>query len=104
MLYLIKVPLEFVAHVASGSAYVEGSVVKDVLSHQVLSHLQPARLLTEALSGGPLAVPTLISSLAENVQLMQVKSMLDTLQTVASIGAAASVLNLGVSVGGFALV
>ena len=35
---------------------------------------------------------------------MQIQNMLSTLQTVASIGAAASVLNLGVSIGGFALV
>lgn len=104
MLYLMKVPLEFAARVATGSAYVDGSVVKDVVSHQVLSHLQPARLLTEAIMSGPLAVPTLVSSVAANAQLIQIKSMLETLQTIATIGAATSVLNLGVSIGGFAMV
>jgi hypothetical protein len=106
--YLMQVPPEFWAKVASGGAFVEGSLVKDAVTKQVLTHLQPTGALTKALvgSGGNpyLAVANTVSGFASNVQLEQIKGMLSTLQTIATIGAAASVLNLGVSIGGFALV
>lgn len=82
-------------------------MVKDAISKQVVSHLQPAGALTKVLAsvtGGPLGALDAVSSVAANAQLIQIKSLLETLQTVATIGAAASVLNLGVSIGGFALV
>lgn len=105
--YLMQVPPEFWAKVAEGGAYVEGSLVKDSATKLILTHLQPTSLLTNALAsaaGGPPGGITVISSLAANAQLVQIKSLLETLQTVATVGAAASVLNLGVSIGGFALV
>jgi hypothetical protein len=105
--YLRQVPPEFWARVTSGSAYVEGSLVKDSATKLILTHLQPTSQLTNVLAsaaGGPLGGITAVSSLAANAQLVQIKSLLETLQTVATIGAAASVLNLGVSIGGFALV
>ncbi len=106
--YLMKVPLDLESAVRLGSAYVKGAMVKDGVTHQVLGHLQPtASFLTQALSSplkGFLAPLEIASSLGQNWQLWKVRQMLDTLQTVASIGTAASVLNLGVSAGGFALV
>lgn len=106
--YLMQVPPEFWAKVASGGAFVEGSLVKDVLTKQIITHLQPSGQLTRILAGSGgnpyLAAVNAISSVAANVQLEQIKGLLQTLQTVATVGAAASVLNLGVSIGGFALV
>ena len=105
--YLMQVPPEFWAKVAEHGAYVEGSVVKDSATKLILAQLQPTSKLTNVLAsaaGGPLSGITAVSSVAANAQLLQIKSLLETLQTVATIGAAASVLNLGVSIGGFALV
>lgn len=105
--YLMQVPPEFWTEVARGGAFVEGSLVKDAVTKQILTHLQPTGQLTKVLAsvaGGPLGALDAISSVAANAQLVQIKSLLETLQTVATIGAAASVLNLGVSIGGFALV
>ena len=105
--YLMQVPPEFWAKIADGAAFVEGSLVKDSATKLILTHLQPTSQLTNVLAnaaGGPLGGVTAVSSLAANAQLVQIKSLLESLQTVATIGAAASVLNLGVSIGGFALV
>lgn len=105
--YLMQVPPAFWAKIAKGGAYVEGSLVKDSATKLILTHLQPTGQLTNVLAsvaGGPLGAITAVSSVVANAQLVQIKSLLETLQTVATIGAAASVLNLGVSIGGFALV
>lgn len=106
--YLMQVPPEFWAKIAQGSAYVDGSLVKDSATKMILTHLQPTEQLTKVLvaSGGNpyLAVANTVSAFASNIQLEQIKGMLSTLQTISTFGAAASVLNLGVSIGGFALV
>lgn len=104
---LMQIPPELWLKWAAGTVFVDGSMVKDAISKQVASHLQPAGALTKVLAsatGGPLGALDAVSSVAANAQLVQIKSLLETLQTVATIGAAASVLNLGVSIGGFALV
>lgn len=106
--YLMQVPARLLGAVHTGSAYVEGAVVKSAGSHHVLAHLQQSGRLAQALASGPVgagsAVVQAASSVVANVQLEQVKAMLSTLQVISGVGAAASVLNLGVSVGGFALV
>ena len=107
MIHLMTVPAKLLADVSSGAAYVTGALVKDGATHQILAHLQPTSLLSQAFSlaaSGPLAPLQLVSTLGQSFQLFKIQQMLDTVRTVASIGAAASVLNLGVSVGGFALV
>jgi len=107
MIHLMKEPDWLSSAVNAGTAYVNGALVKDAATHQILAHLQPTKMLSNSLSlvgDGVLAPLELASSLGQNWQLLQVQKMLDTLQIVAGIGSAASVLNLGVSVGGFALV
>lgn len=104
---LMQVPPEQLIKWATGAVFVDGSMVKDAITKQVVTHLQPAGALTKVLAsitGGPLGAIDAVSSVAANAQLVQIKSLLETLQTVATVGAAASVLNLGVSIGGFALV
>lgn len=102
--YLQEVPSEFWDRIANGEAFVDGSLVKDAVTKQILAHLQPTGQLTKALVSGPFGAIAAIPGVAANAQLVQIKSLLETVQTVATIGAAASVLNLGVSIGGFALV
>lgn len=107
MLYLMGVPPGLAEAVAQKLAFVEGALVKDSVTHQILAHLQPTQQLSQTLLrvlDGVTSPANLVSSLGQNYQLWKVRQMLDTLQLVSSIGAAASVLNLGVSVGGFALV
>ena len=106
MIKLMQVQGWLIGKVAVGGAYVDGTMVKDALPHQILVHLQPTASLTKWIVGqvGGLNAVGLASSVVQNVQLMKLQRMVETLRTVASIGAAASALNLGVSVGGFALV
>lgn len=93
--------------IGAGRAIVKGAMVKDSASGRILAHLQASRSLAQVLAQSAsvaAGVPNLLGQAAQIVQLEQVKSMLSTLQVIAGVGAAASVLNLGVSVGGFALV
>lgn len=105
---LMQVPATLLAAVTSGSAVVDGAMVKSASTGRILAHLQQSGRLAGALASGPVGVVSAAvqaaSSVAANVQLEQIKGMLSTLQVVAGVGAAASILNLGVSVGGFALV
>lgn len=104
----MQVPASLLSAVTSGSAVVDGAMVKSANTGRILAHLQQSGRLATAFAGAPVsALSTGVqaaSSLAANVQLEQIKGMLSTLQVVAGVGAAASILNLGVSVGGFALV
>jgi hypothetical protein len=110
--HLMQVPGWLLSQVSSGSAVVEGALIKDVLTRKVLAHLQPTQAMgnwvfKQGLGStvGVLTQPlSLVSGVVQNFQLMKLKQMVETLQTVASIGAGASVLGLGVSVGGFAMV
>lgn len=107
-LHLMQVPDWLVAAVKSEAAFVDGAVVKDFASGQILAHLQPTQQLSKLVfehSLGFASQPlTSISNLVGNVQLLDLKRMVERVQLVANIGAAASVLNLGMSVGGFAMV
>ena len=105
--YIMEVPGWLLKSVKLGKAFVDGATIKDATTKQVLAHLQGSGGLETAMAGPVgmvMQAGKLVSSIAANVQLEQVKSALSTLQVVAGVGAAASVLNLGVSVAGFALV
>jgi hypothetical protein len=110
ILHLMEVPAKLWGAVASGKAEVIGSLVKRVADGQVIGQLQPSKLAANALlMANPEAA--MLKMVAEiglqataNVQLHQLKGMIESLRLVTELGAAASVLNLGVSIGGFALV
>ena len=107
-LHLMQVPDWLLAAVQSKSAFVDGAVVKDAATSQILAHLQPTQQLSNlvfehgsSLVSQPLSA---VSGLVGNVQLLELKHMVEQVQLVASIGAAASVRCLGVSVGGLGTV
>ncbi len=105
MLYLTKVPVDLLSQIKSGAAFVDGVLVKSRSSGQILAHLQQTAKLTEVLSGvGGVNPVATLSQLAQNVQLQQIHQMLGHLQIISTVGAAASVLNLGVNLVGFAVV
>ena len=105
--FLMSIPLELLGKVASKEAFVDGSVIKDFVTKQVIGHLQPSNKLAQWIFSqglGAFAPVDLAVDGIQSIQLLKLQDMVETVKTVASIGAAASVLNLGVSVGGFAMV
>ena len=128
---LTRVPDHLAPLIEAGKAYIRGVNVHDAATGLIKGQLQQTGALTQQLAeaaatGNPAtAVMKLASSLANNVQqeilrrqnvdiverLGKVSEQLDALsgqiqglQLMTGVGAAASVLNLGVSVAGFALV
>ena len=100
-------PAQFLAGLKSGEYIRYGAIIKDATSGQIVGHLKEAGELSKLLSlsinsvGGALDV---FSGVAANIQLAHITKMLEVLQMTATIGAAASVANLGVSAAGFAVV
>lgn len=108
MIHLMQVPAELMARVASGDAVVTGALVRDAASQQILAHLQPTgslgQHLVQGALGGVTAPLSLVGDLLQSVQLLRIERMLETVQLLSGVAAAASVLNLGVTVGGFMMV
>lgn len=103
---LMSIPAALQASVQGGTAQVIGAIVKDVATGQVLGHLQPTTALTQMLlSANPIALATQAgSAVLQSVQLLRIERLLDSVKLISTVGAAASVLNLGVCLGGFAMV
>lgn len=107
---LFEVPSKFVSGMADGSIVRIGTLLKDSASGQILSHVQETGLAQKLLSNAglmpfsPLSALDLASSGYANVQLHQLKTMVEGLQMLqyANIGLAAT--GLGVSVLGFMLI
>lgn len=99
-----KVPAELVAAYRGGQLERFGTILKHVNTGRIAGHVQEAGKLSSALSGGlnPLVQASqLASSVAANVQLEQVKNMLNTLQLMTGATLAVSAVGLGVSAAGF---
>lgn len=107
---LFEVPTKFASGIADGSIVRIGTLLKDSMSGQILSHVQETGLAQKLLSNAsllpfsPLSALDLASSGYANVQLHQLKTMVEGLQMLqyANIGLAAT--GLGVSVLGFMLI
>lgn len=103
---LMSVPAALQAAVEGGSAQVLGAIIKSVETGQILGHLQPTAALSRlAMSANPATLATQLGVEGlQSYQLLRVERLLDSLKVVSTVGAAASILNLGVCLGGFALV
>lgn len=129
--FLMNIPAALEAAVTAGSAYVDGALVKSALTNQVLGHLQPtlgwalpAIGMVNPVAGMAItgfAVATSVAGLAIDirngealaglsdevrksaVEIARLRTVVESVQSVATIGAAASVIGIGVSIGGFAL-
>lgn len=107
---LFEVPTKFASGIADGSIVRIGTLLKDSMSGHILSHVQETGLAQKLLSNAsllpfsPLSALDLASSGYANVQLHQLKTMVEGLQMLqyANIGLAAT--GLGVSVLGFMLI
>lgn len=107
---LFEVPTKFATGMADGSIVRIGTLLKDSVSGQILSHVQETGLVQKLLSNtsilpfSPLSALDLVSSSYANVQLHQLKTLAEGLQILqyANIGLAAT--GLGVSVLGFLMI
>ena len=105
-----EIPDRFLAAVARGAVCRIGTTLRDRATGRIVAHLQETGLLQRLIStgGNPvgllLSAGQLASSVAANVQLEQVKAMLSGLQLLTGASLAASVVGVGVSAAGFALV
>jgi len=104
----MQVPLEFLARIQSGELIRYGTILKDAASGQIVGHLKETGNLSQILSMFPINPVSGILDLAANgyqaYQLNKLMRVMEVLQLTAGISAAASVVNLGVSVAGFAIV
>lgn len=105
------VPDDLIPRILAGTARRIGTTVRDTATGRIIAHIQETGLLQETVgrflptAGGlMLSAGDLVSSVAANAQLAQVRQMLSGLQLLTAGGLAASVAGIGVSAAGFALV
>jgi len=105
-----QVPTEFASRIADGSVSRFGTILKDTGTGRILGHLQETGLAQKVLScfstNPASSISSLISagsSIYANVQLSQIKQMVESLKLLqfANLGAAA--IGIGVSVTGFVI-
>lgn len=111
---MFSIPEKFAAGLASGSILRFGTILKDAATGQILAHVQETGLAQQLLSsagihsftpwGAVSTVASLASSGYSNIQLHQLKGMVNAMQVLqyANIGIAAA--GLGVSAIGFAFI
>ena len=107
-----EVPDQFIKHMATGAAKRVGANIVNTATGRIMGHVQetgafPIPPIPSALPTGPVSAlasgVNMASSLAQNVQLEQVKSMLGGLRMLSGANLALSVVGVGVSVMGFAV-
>lgn len=104
-----EVPAHFAAAINSGSIVRAGALLKDSGTGKIVAHLQETglaqQLMDSAVSSpfSPLQALNTPSSLAANLQLVQLNKMVEGLQILQFANLGATAAGIGVSVIGFAL-
>ena len=98
------IPLNYLPRILSGDYIRYGAIVKEASSGKIIGHLKETGMLQNILSQSPTNPLQMAEFVSSNMQLMQIQKTLEGLQLISSIGAVASVANLGVSIAGFAIV
>jgi len=99
-----EIPKRFLEQVVSGDLLRYGGLLKDSTSGLIVGHLKETGNIGMNLAS---MVPSGLLLPASGIQMLQlgkIQHTLDSLKLISSIGAVASVANLGVSVAGFAIV
>lgn len=99
------VPAKYLAALEQGSLTRIGALIKDSSSGQIVAHVQESGALSNlAHSGlcGAFSPLTAVSSLGSNVQLAELKSMVEGLQVLQFANLGATIAGLGISCAGFA--
>jgi hypothetical protein len=99
-----EIPQQFLGKVLSGEYIRRGAIIKNAVSGEIVGHLKETGNLGAILSSMPSNHAQTASFIASNIQLFKIQDTLNALQMISSIGSTASVLNLGVTIGGFAIV
>ncbi|MDX1957603.1 MAG: hypothetical protein SFU98_03470 [Leptospiraceae bacterium] len=99
-----EIPKEFLKKILNGEAIRSGALIKDSATGQILGHLKEGGNSVQLISQIMTSPVNGLSGIAGNVQLLNIQKTLDSLQMISTIAATTSVLNLGISVAGFALV
>jgi len=104
-----SIPTEFVAGITEGSLIRVGTLLKESSTGKIVAHIQETGLAQQILSGisespfSPLNTLGLVSSGYANVQLGQLKRMVEGLESLQYINLGVSIAGIGVSVIGFAM-
>ena len=104
------VPAKYAADFVSGALVRSGALLKDASSGQIVAHLQETglgqKLLSNAVNSpfSPISALATPSSLIANVQLAQLKGMMELLQMLQFASLGASIAGIGVSAIGFLLI
>ncbi len=107
---LVDVPEKYRIAIETGKMIVEGVRLKWTDTNQYAGFLQPSgpfsqMLLSLPSSANPITtLAQTTSGFAANIQLNNMLNMLSSIQTMVGIGTVASIANIGISIGGFALV
>jgi hypothetical protein len=106
--FLFSIPSDLLAGFADGSLARFGTIIKNLETGQVVGHLQEtgiAQHIFGSLAGmNPVGAALTGSSVYSNVQLAQVKSMLESLELLQYANLGMSAAGLGVSAVGFAVI
>jgi hypothetical protein len=108
--FLFSIPPDLLAGFKEGSLARFGTIIKNIDTGQVVGHLQETELAQEifgSLAGSPLnplSAALTGSSVYSNVQLAQVKSMLESLELLQYANLGVSAVGLGVSAVGFVVI
>ncbi|PLW68445.1 hypothetical protein [Pseudohalioglobus lutimaris] len=104
-----EVPAQYAAALSNGDIVRAGALLKDTGSGRIVAHLQETGLAQQLLSSAtnspfsPLQALYTPSSVLSNVQLVQIKSMVEGLQVLQFANIGATLAGIGVSAIGFAL-
>lgn len=104
-----EIPAKYTGDIVSGTLIRAGALLKDTSSGQIVAHLQETGLAQKLISStvsspfSPLQVLSAPSSLAANIQLVQLKAMVEGLQILQFVNLGATMAGIGVSAMGFAL-
>lgn len=104
-----EVPTKYATEMAAGNIVRAGALLKDSGTGKIVAHLQETGVAQEILSSvvsspfAPLKVLETPAALAANVQLAQLKTMVEGLQILQFANLGATVAGIGISALGFAL-
>lgn len=108
-----EIPAKFAALLRSGNLVRVGALLKKSGTGQIVAHLQETGALQRGLrlavgaGANPLALPLALaetaSSIAANVQLVELKAMMQALGTLQLVNLGAVVAGIGVNIAGFKL-
>ncbi len=99
-----NIPTQFMPMIISGEYIRYGALIKSNQTGQIIGHLKEAGNLSSLLSKIPTNPIEAANFISSNAQLLKIQDTLNSLQLISTIGTTASVLNLGITIAGFAVV